>query len=238
MGLQRFCAALREALGDRLVAVVLYGGAARGAYAPLTSDLNVLLVLSEASTATLDRLVAPVQQAMRDCRVAAMVVTEDDLRRSTDVFPIKFLDMQRHHRVLWGRDVLGDLTIADAHLRLRCEQEIKNLLLRLRQFYVHRSHRPDLIENLLTRAISSLVIDLGVLLQLQTGTAPEGKQAILAAAAETLGLDGSALGDILALRAGTRQPGADELARLYDAFMAVVQRAAEVVDSLPEIPTA
>ena len=230
--LERFRGELEAALGDRLVAVVLYGGIAKGEYAPLTSDVNAMVVLRDATTATLDRLVAPVQEGMRDCRLAVMVLTEEDLRRSTDVFPIKFLDMQRHHRVLCGRDVLADLGIAEAHLRLRCEQEIKNLLLRLRQFYVQRQHRPELVEGTLGRALSSFLIDLSVVLLLKTGRVPTGKEAIAEAAAQELGLDGRVLQEVLALKGGTQQPNADELKRLYDEFMRTVEQAAAIVDGL------
>jgi hypothetical protein len=230
--LERFRGELEAALGERLVAVVLYGGIAKGEYAPLTSDVNAMVVLQDATTATLDQLVAPVQEGMRDCRLAVMVLTEEDLRHSTDVFPIKFLDMQRHHRVLCGRDVLADLDITDAHLRLRCEQEIKNLLLRLRQFYVQRQHRPELVEATLGRAVSSFLTDLGVVLLLKTGAAPVGKEAIAEAAARELGLDGQVLHEVLALKGGTRQPNADELKRLYDEFMRSVEQAAEIVDGL------
>ena len=230
--LERFRGDLEAALGERLVAVVLYGGIAKGEYAPLTSDVNAMVVLRDATTATLDRMVAPVQEGMRDCRLAVMVLTEEDLRRSTDVFPVKFLDMQRHHRVLCGRDVLADLDIAEAHLRLRCEQEIKNLLLRLRQFYVQRQHRPELVEATLGRAVSSFLIDLSVVLLLKTGQVPTGKEAIAEAAARELGLDGRVLYEVLALKGGTRQPNADELKRLYDEFMRSVEQAAEIVDGL------
>jgi hypothetical protein len=134
--------------------------------------------------------------------------------------------------VLCGRDVLADLDITDAHLRLRCEQEIKNLLLRLRQFYVQRQHRPELVEATLGRAVSSFLTDLGVVLLLKTGAAPVGKEAIAEAAARELGLDGQVLHEVLALKGGTRQPNADELKRLYDEFMRSVEQAAEIVDGL------
>jgi hypothetical protein len=230
--LDGFSAAVRDALGDNLVALVLYGGIAKGEFSPATSDVNLMLVVRDATTATLDRLVGPIQQALRDCRLAPMVLTEDDLRRSTDVFPTKFLDMQRHHRLLAGRDVLADLPIADAHLRLRCEQELKNLLLRLRQLYLLRSQRPEQIEATLGRTISAFLATLGVVLLLQTGQAPVGKEAIAAAATDTLGLDGRVLRDVLALKARTSQPDVVELKRLYDDFMTTVERAAEIVDGL------
>ena len=45
-------------------------------------------------------------------------------------------DMQQDYILLCGQDVMKDLTIKRDHLRLRCEQEIKNLMLRLRSSYL------------------------------------------------------------------------------------------------------
>jgi predicted nucleotidyltransferase len=229
-GLERFCGQLREALGEELVGVILYGGLAKGEYAPSSSDVNVMVVLSEITLEALDRAVEPISQARRDVHLAALVLSEDDLRSSTDVFPVKFLDMQQHHRLLWGRDVLADLSISRDHLRLRCEQEIKNLMLRLRHFYLQRAHRPELIESTLASAISSFLTSLGAFLFLKTGQPPGGKAAVAEAAGRELGLDGALLRELLALKSGESRPDAAELKRLYAAFMAVVQQAAGLVD--------
>lgn len=231
-GLDRLCQGLREALGDQLVSVILYGGLAKGEYAQPNSNVNVMIVVKEASVEVMDRALPPVQAGMRDLRLAVMFLSEGDLRRSADVFPTKYLDMQRFHRVLWGRDVLANLPIATDHLRLRCAQEIKNLLLRLRQFYLQRAQYPELIEGTLTRAISSFLHSLSVLLTLKGVQVPAGKAAIAEAAARELGLDGGALRDLLALKAGEIKPDGAAVKRLYNAFMVTVQRAADIVDGL------
>ncbi len=231
-GLDRLCRGLREALGDQLISLILYGGLARGEYAQPNSNVNVMIVVAEASVEVMDRALPAVQAGMRDLRLAVMFLSANDLRRSTDVFPTKFLDMQRHHRVLWGREVLADLPIATDHLRLRCAQEIKNLLLRLRQFYLQRAQYPELIEGTLARAISSFLYSAGVLLALKGKTAPAGKAAIADAAGRDLGLDGQTLKDLLAVKAGTSKPDAEGLKRLYNAFMLTVQKAADLVDAI------
>lgn len=41
-GLELLCTQLRDALGEQLVAVILYGGLAKGEYAPASSDVNVM----------------------------------------------------------------------------------------------------------------------------------------------------------------------------------------------------
>jgi predicted nucleotidyltransferase len=231
-GLERFCSAMNDALGDELIAIILYGGLAKKDYAPTTSNVNVLVVLKHVSVKALDRIVSPMKKATRAIRLAPMVLSEDDLRSSTDVFPIKFLDMQEHHRVLWGKDVLSDLPIAKDHLRLRCEQEIKNLLLRLRKAYLQRGGKSRLIKSTLTATASAFLNSLSALLILKTGRAPTQKSAIAETAAGELGLDGNTLREVLALGRGDRKADTAELRRIYDSFMETVQKAATIVDQL------
>jgi len=230
-GLERLGNQLREAFGEQLLSIILYGGLARGEYTPQSSDVNVMIVLKEIAFETLERAAPIFQRAGRDVNLAPLLLSENDLRRSTDVFPIKFLDMQRHHHVLWGRDVLADLPIARDHLRWRCEQEIKNLLLRLRQFYLRRSHYSERIESTLTRALSSFLASLSMLVELKIGAMATTKAEIIAAA-EKIGLNNQPLRDIFALKRGELKPEAAELKRLYGAFMQTVQQAAALVDAL------
>lgn len=229
-GQDRLCAQLVAALGDQLVSVVLYGGFAKGEYVPDTSDVNVLIVLNEVTITELDKAAPIIQAGVRDFRLAAMLLCESDLRRSAEVFPVKFLDMQRHNRVLWGKDVLAGLTIARDHVRLRCAQEITNLELRLRQFYLRRAHRPELIESTLTRAISSFLTSLNTLSELKTGRAAITKPAVIEAA-ERIGLDVQPLRDVLSLKLGELKPDSEGLKQLYGRFMTTVQHAAALAET-------
>jgi hypothetical protein len=230
-GQARMCAQLAEALGDQLVSVVLYGGLAKGEYVPDNSNVNVMIVLDEVTVAALDKAAPIIQVGVRDFRLAALLLCESDLHRSTELFPVKFLDMQRYHRVLWGKDVLVGLTIGRDHIRLRCAQEITNLLLRLRQFYLKRAHRPELIESTLTRAISSFLTSLNTLAELKTGQAATTKPAVIDAA-ERIGLDAQPLREVFDLKRGQLKPDTEELKQLYDRFMMTVQQAATLVDTV------
>ncbi len=231
-GLDRFCDDMRKTLEDQLVTVAVYGGLAKGEYDPASSDVNVLVVLKEVTLDALDKAAPHVRQGSRDFRLEVMLLSENDLRHSTDVFPIKFVDMQRHHRVLFGKDALSDLTIHPDHLRLRCEQEIKNLLLRLHKLYLHRAHHSDLIEGTLTSGISSYLMSVSALLSLKTGDAPSGKHAIAEAAIQELQLDGKLIHDLLALKSGEYEPDAATLKQLYGGFLTTVRKTAEIVDRL------
>jgi predicted nucleotidyltransferase len=231
-GLDNFRARLLEDLGDHLVSLILFGGLVKGEYTAAYSDVNLMIVLKEASVETLDMISPYARMVMREIRLSPMVLTEDDLKRSTDVFPIKFLDMKENHEVIWGKKVLDALEISKEHIRLRCEQEIRNLLLRMRQSYLQRAHRDELIERALVEAASPFILDLGIILMLKTGHSPTAKNAICDAASFELGLNNKTLQTVLEIKYGSHKPDNAELKRLYNEFMSTVQKAAEIADKL------
>jgi predicted nucleotidyltransferase len=230
-GLDRLCEELHRAVGEQLVAVVLYGGVVEGEYSPGSSDVNVMVVLKNVSVETLDRIASSVQVGVRRFRLSAMVLGEEDLRRSTDVFPIKFLQMQRRHRILYGKDVLAELSVSRGHLRLRCEQEIRNLMLRLRQFYLRREKYAEQLEHTLNRAVGPFMLAVSTLIELKTGNAPSSKDAAVESAGQ-LGLNMEPVRKILAMKRGQTRLTAEELKQLYGAFMEVVHDAAGLADAL------
>ena len=229
--LERFSIAVRESLGDQVVALILYGGLAKGEFTPGRSDVNVMLVLQSVTVASLDKLAPLLDQARAEFQLALFTLAEEDLRIAADVFPIKFMDIRRAHRVLWGREVLAAMDLSRDRLRRQCARDIENLLLRLRHSYLQRSSRPELIEGTLNRAVSSLLTSLGVVLELKTGVAPKNKAAVVGAA-DQLGLNSQVFRDLLALKRGELKPGAAELKRLFADFLQTVQQAARIVDQL------
>lgn len=111
--------------------VILYGGVLRGRYQP-QSDVNLLLLLNDCSGTSLRQLETPLSQARRSIRLAPMILESAELARVADVFPVKLLDIQRHHLLLWGQANLQNLQIDPEHVRLHLEQGLRNMQLRLR----------------------------------------------------------------------------------------------------------
>ena len=223
----RWCEGFAAALGDSLQSIVLFGGLAKGEFVPSQSDVNVLIVFRTINVAVLDRAAPLVRQGTLEFGLSAMLLTEGDLRDSADVFPIKFLDMQRRHKVLWGEDPFAKVNVTRDHLRPRCEQELRNLSLRLRQSYIQRTDRPELLQSALSRAVSSLLVNVGVLLELRTGKPAETKQDALANLAQ-LGIPVEPVRQAWALKRGEVRLDPDGLKQLFASFMDVVHQTADL----------
>jgi predicted nucleotidyltransferase len=124
---------LQKAHQERLISVVLYGSAATGDHHEEFSDLNVMCVLKAVTPQELaaSEPVFKWWQGLKN--PSPLLLSEEEVRTSTDCFPIEFHDMQERCRVLAGRDVIKDLVIDKTFYRAQVEHELRAKLLRLRQ---------------------------------------------------------------------------------------------------------
>jgi len=131
--LNELVARLKSSAGDNLKAVVLYGSAVTGEFAEKHSDLNILCLVERAGATELERLHDVTEWWMKQGKAAPLVLTLDELTRSADVFAIEMLDIKRHHRMLFGPDILEQLEVPMQLHRAEVERELRVNWLRLRQ---------------------------------------------------------------------------------------------------------
>ncbi len=222
--LDRWCDRLAAVLPDDLVAVTVFGSAAKGDHHPDTSVVSLLVVLRRVELDRLEALAVLAHEQNHDLRLELTVATEDDLRRSTDVFPARLRKMQHCHAVLRGDDVLANLPLSSEGLRLDCERTAKQLLVELRQCYLQRPLRPEGLGSRLTGTIIPFLDSLSFLIELETGQWPSDCLAVINSA-DLLGLDARVLHDVYALKFGGLQPDLAELKRLFAAYMVNVEKA-------------
>lgn len=131
----------RDAFGDQLRSVILYGSGAEGRLRA-TSDVNLLFVLSHFDSSA-DAFREPFRAARAAANVAAMFVLDSELDDAGEAFAQKFADIGRRHVVLYGDDVVARLRIPREALVRRVRQVLLNLTMRLREAYVERSLREE-----------------------------------------------------------------------------------------------
>lgn len=228
--LRSITATLETNLGDTLQSVVLYGGVAKNELVKDTDRVTLMIVLKEVNTATLEK-VGDALDGKRQQQIQATVLTLADLNTSMDVFPIKFLDMQQDYEVLAGEDVVKSLEIGRANLRLRCEQEIKNLMLKLRRMYMNSRSNPKALEGMLLRGYYSFLQSGDALAELITGKEYRKEEEVVEAIG-AIGLDAELLKRIAALRSGESLGDDAAVKKTVGEFMAMIEKAAKMADEL------
>jgi predicted nucleotidyltransferase len=124
---------LKQAEGERLRSVILYGSAAAGEHNEHFSDLNVLCVLTRITPSELADAEPIFKWWRAQGNPSPLLLSEEELRTSTDCFPIEFEDMKERRRVLHGPDLIQNLAIDRTFYRAQVEMELRSKLLRLRQ---------------------------------------------------------------------------------------------------------
>jgi predicted nucleotidyltransferase len=227
--LREFVDALVRALGQRLDAVVLYGSAARGDHREGTSDLNVAVVVAALDPATLEALTRPVLEWVKGKQTPPRLLTRGLVAASLDVFPLEILDLRTHHVALHGSDPFAGLVIRTEALRLQCERELREKLMRLREGYVTAHVTRGGLRALLVDSYTSFIALFRGCLQLLGAAVPRSADETAAAFCARAGIDAAPFLEVGRLRDG--RGAAADLKKVFSGYYDALTRAADLVDA-------
>jgi len=223
---------LRKALGADLISVVLYGSAASGNHHGKFSDYNVLCVLGQIAPAQL-RATEPIFRWWREQgNPAPLLLTDLEVRASTDCFAIEFHDIREHHQILYGTDVVSGLTIDDSFYRGQVEHDLRAKLLRLRQKASGILSDKDVLCRLLVDSISTFCVLFRHALILHGVEGPARKRDIIERARERFGIETAPFLTLLDLREERAKANSVEPEALLAAYMNEIGKVIGAVDSL------
>jgi hypothetical protein len=207
---------------------VLYGSAARGDWDARRSDVNLLLVLEDASPAGLERLTPLIVDWHEPGWTPPLLTGRDEWTRAVDVFPIEITDMRLAYRVLTGPDPIAELRVDPADLRRALEQAFRGKLVHLRQAYARFSGAMPTLGGFASSSISEVLVLLrstAVLLGREPGRRAEQVIDLLRA---ELGPGVDALREITARRRDHEWSCSPEL---FAGYLGAIEHAVETVDS-------
>lgn len=222
----------QDLYGEDLTGIILYGSAAGRDYRPGKSDINFMIVLTEAGIGGLDRALETVSRWRRRKVAVPLFLTEAYLEGSTDVFPVEYLGFQRRHILVYGKDVLQDLSFDPRWVRLQCERELKGKLLLLREGYLESAGKGKALRELIGASIQALAAVLEALLFLKGEPPPADRRETFQRTCRLFGLDGDLFDQLLDIREGRRKTDGEALRRIFQAYLGQVHRLSTEIDSL------
>jgi hypothetical protein len=223
---------LKKALEDRLVSVILYGSAASEDYQEQFSDLNIFCVLRQVSPAELADCEPVFRWWIREGHPAPLLMSEDEVARSTDCFPIEFQDMQARRRLLHGKDVVQSLVIEGAFYRAEVEYELRSKLLRLRQKAAGVLQDSELLVRLMADSVSTFLVLARHVVLLSGSPCGSSRRDTLSGMSAVLGIDPAPFRTLLDLREGTVNRRALDATALFTQYLKGVQNLVTAVDRI------
>ncbi|HXY11354.1 MAG TPA: hypothetical protein VEI52_26210 [Terriglobales bacterium] len=228
--IDEFVRRARAADGPNLENVTLFGSAVSGDFHAGLSNVNLLCILRDTSLRAL-RLLTPVAKWWdRQKQPPPLCMTRHELERSADVFTIELLDMQRHHRVLLGEDVLNGLRISmDLH-RVQVEYELREKLILLRRHLLLAADSESRLWELLMRSAPSFSTLFRHALIALGDTTQAARSEAVRALSQRAGFDPSAMLAVLHAREHEADRKNTDVYDLAARYLSTVERVAAAVD--------
>ncbi|MGH7733696.1 MAG: hypothetical protein ACREOE_08380, partial [Gemmatimonadales bacterium] len=183
---------------------VLYGAAARGGPVEDRADVHVLLILDEATPAQLRALGPGFKAWGRAGFHAPLLLTRREWGRSGDAFPIEITDIKSAHRVLRGKDPVGEVDVDPMDLRAALERDLASGLMRFRQAWALHASEPAKLGEVARGAAAPMVALCRGVLALAGRPAPADADAVVRETARVIGCGPDALAAVVAAQ---RQKG-------------------------------
>lgn len=235
--IEEFVRRTRQHAGENLQSIILFGSAASGEFHADFSNVNLLCVLRDTSFSKLAALSPAAEWWSTRKHRTPLVMTQEELERSADVFSIELLDMQQRHRVLHGDDVLSGLHIPMQLHRAQVEYELREKLILLRQnlLLVAGEKRP--LWELLLRSISAFATLFKHALIALGHPAPSSKREAIEKLASQIQFDPSAFFSLLDIREHKAQQGQFDVNDVADRYLNAIQRVTSAVDAMLDSPS-
>ena len=218
--------------GEELVSVILYGSAASGDYIAGKSDINFMIVLSEKGIDSLDRTFDLIAKWKKRNVATPLFVTEAYVRTSLDVFPIEYLNFQNSYKLVYGKDILKDLSFDREFLRMQCEKEVKGKLLLLREAFLESQGKAKYLQQLIAQSIGAFVAIFNGLLHLKGNELPRQKREIIREVCQAFDMDSALFEKLLDVKEKRVKLSGTEITNLFKAYLKEVQKLWKIVDTL------
>lgn len=227
--LQAYAKDVKGAFGDQLEGLLIYGSAVRGEFLPGRSNLNLLLVITGYDAAILKRYEPVHKRWSKEGVITPLFLTDQEIKTYSAVFPLEFLEIQEHHRVLGGRDPFVGFHVDMGRVGNAVMQGLVGHVLRLRQRFVEAGGAKDAVMILLPLAVTSALPLLRGIQRMQGWPVLTQSDAVIKDVADRWQIDLQGFHEALMLKRGIISPGPSEIPHVFDRYLKAATTLAEVV---------
>jgi predicted nucleotidyltransferase len=223
---------VRNVFGDDLSSIILYGSGAKNEYVPKRSDINFLIILTQNGMDRLDRALPLVEKWRKSNVAVPLFLTRKYIESGLDTFPVEFLDLKHFHKVIYGDDLLADITINRDDLRHQIERELRGKLLHLREGFLATGNDRELLHDMLASSVSTFVSIFKALLYLKGEKTEGSRTVIFQKTSQVYELQDGSFQHVLNMKNGQWRGSKIQLHDITKSYIAQIKRLVEIVDKM------
>lgn len=221
---------LKDTFAEKLVSVILYGSCATSTCENNFSDINLIVVIDNLCATDLKKASAAIKDFSKTKNPLPLFMDKDEWFNSCDVYPIEYLDIKERYSILYGEDIVKPLVIEKTNLRLQCEHEVKNLLIKLRQNYLAKNGNLKAIEEILKKSSKNYFALFRAILRLTQDNMPLEHAQVIDTFSEKVKIDKEVFLKLLEFRESSNRLGAKTISK--NEYETTIQK---LIDSTNEV---
>lgn len=199
---------IKKILGENLVTLVEYNNG---------DETKCLAICNNLDFKTLTDL--------KKVDIIPMVFTKNEIKNAVDVFPVEFLNIKRHHKLLYGENILENIDVSKEKLRHQLEFEFRSKLIHLRQAYL-KSEGDD-VDDLILSAVPTLAPIIGALMYIKGAGTKYDPDVVKV----MIGIDTKIVMDIYKIRTGKAKFEGDKN-KYIERLINVLTQVGDIVDKM------
>lgn len=215
---------------EDIISIYIIGSAVTKGFHAKYSDINTLIVVKGIKIPFYDFIASLGKRYGKKKIRAPLIMTPDYINRSREVFPVEFLEMKLIHQLVYGDDVLKDIKIEKADIRLQCERELKGKHQHLCQGYIKAMGDKRTFTDLLVGSLSGYFPLFRGILFLYDHEIPKEKGDVLHALNECCDVDMNVFRNIMDIRSHNFYPPFEALKEVFKNLYHVLDAITKKVD--------
>ena len=222
---------VQEAFGEELTSVILYGPAVRGEKSK-DPHIHFLVVVEDNTPSELAHCAQYVKKWNKAKITVPLFLHPRYITQSLDTFPLEFMDMSLSYHVVYGEDVLAELTFDKGDVRNQCERELKGKLLHLRAEYISLRGNSKGLTDLVRRSLNTFRLVFSGALYLKSAEIPQKTNSLFEAVINEYELDASLFKKLSATAKGEIKVTDAEADNLFDLYVEELDKLSSALDNL------
>lgn len=185
---------LSKIYGENLVSVVKYG-----------DDDSLLAIFNRLDAKDIKLATPAIKKWINTKKPLPIVMSEGEWLDSADIYPIEYTEIKHNYKILFGKDVVEPIAVSKQNLRLKCEYEVKNLLVKIREVYLGNSDNLQVMDKTLENVAINVVRILKSALVLFDAPACGNYREIIQKMSENVDFDGEVFVKIISTKENNKR---------------------------------